>query len=79
VSAADKLHNIRSMTADYAEQGDALWSRFKRGRADIAWYYQAVTASLKEGELRDHPLIRQLDETVKMFFGEEARSLTLQA
>jgi len=79
VSAADKLHNIRSMTADYAEQGDALWSRFKRGRADIAWYYRAVTASLKEGELRDHPLIRQLDETVKMFFGEEARSVTLQA
>lgn len=70
VSAADKLANVRSMVADHAAQGDALWSRFKRGRADIAWYYRAVTASLKEGELRDHPIIRQLDEAVTDFFGD---------
>ena len=70
VSAADKLHNLRSMVADYAELGDALWARFKRGRADIAWYYRSVAASLNEGEQRDHPLIRQLDETVENFFGD---------
>ena len=69
VSAADKLHNLRSMVADHAELGDALWSRFKRGRNDIAWYYRSVAASLNEGEQRDHPLIRQLDETVENFFG----------
>jgi (p)ppGpp synthase/HD superfamily hydrolase len=70
VSAADKLHNLRSLITDHAVLGDALWSRFKRGRPDIAWYYRAVTASLKDGELRDHPLIRQLDEAVGGFFGQ---------
>ena len=70
VSAADKLHNLRSMVADHAELGDGLWARFRRGRDDIAWYYHAVTASLKEGELRDHLLIRELDETVESFFGK---------
>lgn len=72
VSAADKLHNLRSMVSDYAELGDGLWTRFKRGRDDIAWYYRAVTASLKEGDRRDHPLIRQLDDTVQSFFGRQA-------
>ena len=71
VSAADKLHNLRSMAADYAELGDALWSRFKRGRAEIAWYYRSVAASLKAGELRAHPLIRALDETVQSFFSTD--------
>jgi len=69
VAAADKLDNVRSMMADYAVVGDALWARFKRGRDEIAWYYRAVTSSLKGGELRAHPLIRRLDETVESFFG----------
>jgi len=68
ITTADKLHNLRSMIADYAEQGEALWSRFKRGRTETAWYYRAITASLKSGELRDHPLLRELDETVESFF-----------
>jgi len=68
VSAADKLHNLRSLAADHAEVGDALWSRFKRGRTEIAWYYRAVTDSLKEGELQEHALIRKLDEAVISFF-----------
>jgi (p)ppGpp synthase/HD superfamily hydrolase len=70
VSAADKLNNLRSMIVDHAELGDRLWSRFKRGRAEMAWYYRAVTDSLKDGELREHGLIRQLDETVRKFFEE---------
>jgi len=70
ITAADKLHNLRSMIADYAGQGEALWSRFKRGRAETAWYYRAITTSIKAGELRDHPLIRELDETTESFFGK---------
>lgn len=70
ITAADKLHNLRSMIADYAEQGEAIWSRFKRGRTETAWYYRAVTASLKSGELRNHPLIRELEEAIESFFGK---------
>ncbi len=69
VSAADKLHNLRSMAADYAEMGERLWSRFKRGRPEIEWYYRAVAESLADGGLSDHPLIRHLNETVVSLFG----------
>lgn len=68
VSAADKLHNLRSMAADYAEMGDRLWSRFKRGRPEIEWYYRSVTESLTEGELRGHPLIQKLRAMVRSLF-----------
>lgn len=69
ITAADKLHNLRSMITDYAELGEVLWSRFKRGRTETAWYYRAVTASIQAGELRDHPLVRKLKETIEDFFG----------
>ncbi len=69
VAAADKLHNLRSIVAEYAALGDALWRRFNRGRPEIAWYYRAVTDSLRSGPLRDHPLVQQLAETVEGFFG----------
>ncbi len=71
VSAADKLHNLRSMIVDHAAVGDGLWSRFKRGRDEIAWYYRSVTGSLKAGALNGHPLVRQLDQTVADFFGPD--------
>lgn len=41
VSAADKLHNIRSIITDYRTLGEGLWSRFSGGRETI-WYYRAL-------------------------------------
>ena len=35
VSTADKLHNARSILADHARVGDAVWSRFSTGKVDI--------------------------------------------
>ena len=69
VAAADKLHNLRSLIADEQVLGDRLWTRFKRGRDDVAWYYRSVTASLKAGGLEAHPLVQQLDSAVQGFFG----------
>ncbi len=69
VAAADKLHNLWSMEADYAELGERLWGRFKRGRSQIEWYYRSIAASLSAGALRDHPVVRQLNEKVAAFFG----------
>jgi (p)ppGpp synthase/HD superfamily hydrolase len=69
VAAADKLHNLASMVADYAAQGEGLWARFNRGPAEIAWYYRAVTESLRAGGLEGHPLVDKLAETVEAFFG----------
>jgi GTP pyrophosphokinase len=42
VSAADKLHNVRSITSDYREIGQALWVRFNGGREGILWYYRSL-------------------------------------
>jgi (p)ppGpp synthase/HD superfamily hydrolase len=69
VSAADKLHNLRSMAVDYASLGELLWSRFKRGRTEIEWYYRAVLESLREAGLGEHALVRWLNETVQVLFG----------
>lgn len=74
VMAADKLHNLRSLAADYAETGEAVWRRFKRGRAETAWYYGAVIDSLKAGGLDDHPLMHELERSAAAFFGEQGAS-----
>lgn len=42
VSSADKLHNARSILADYREAGEALWSRFNGGREGTLWYYREL-------------------------------------
>ena len=42
VSSADKLHNARSILADYRVMGDALWSRFTASKDETLWYYRAL-------------------------------------
>jgi (p)ppGpp synthase/HD superfamily hydrolase len=40
VACADKLHNTRSILADYRECGERVWERFRtRSREDQIWYY----------------------------------------
>jgi (p)ppGpp synthase/HD superfamily hydrolase len=46
VSAADKLHNARSVLADYRTAGEDLWDRFNGGREGTLWYYRAVADAL---------------------------------
>lgn len=69
VSAADKLHNLRSLIADEAVLGEQLWGRFKRGRAEVAWYYRSLTLSLQAGPAGAHPIVSRLAEAVTLFFG----------
>jgi len=45
VSLADRLHNGRSLLADVAVRGDALWDRFNAPPADQAWFYEASLAA----------------------------------
>lgn len=40
VSIADKLHNGRSIVADWHQQGDAVWKKFKGGYEGTLWFYQ---------------------------------------
>src|SRR5262245_39641568 len=38
VSAADKLHNVRSIMRDYREHGEEIWNRFQGKRDGTLWY-----------------------------------------
>jgi (p)ppGpp synthase/HD superfamily hydrolase len=42
VSLADKLHNARSIVADYRHFGDEVSLRFNADPADQLWYYQTL-------------------------------------
>ncbi len=63
VSAADKLHNVRSIIRDFRMHGDDVWERFQGKREGTLWYYEAVADAL----LRRHfsPLTRDLQREVE--------------
>lgn len=71
VSAADKLHNLRSMVMDEAYMGEALWTRFKRGRAQTGWYYRELAHSFSISILAQHPLTTEFSALTQTFFGAE--------
>jgi (p)ppGpp synthase/HD superfamily hydrolase len=47
ISAADKLYNARSILDDYRKIGPEIWKRFKRGRDQQLWYFDAVLKEFK--------------------------------
>ena len=63
VSAADKLHNARSILSDLSEHGEKLWERFDHGPHPQLWYYGAV----RDVFVRRMPgrLSSELDQTVR--------------
>jgi (p)ppGpp synthase/HD superfamily hydrolase len=42
VSASDKLHNVRTILADYRQDGEAIWTRFNGKKEGTLWYYRAL-------------------------------------
>jgi len=62
VSAADKLHNARSVLADYREIGEPVWERFHGKRDGTLWYYRALLDEFRRGKL--NPLIHQLARVI---------------
>jgi (p)ppGpp synthase/HD superfamily hydrolase len=62
VSAADKLHNVRSIVAAYREIGDGVWERFHGKRDGTLWYYRALLDEFQRR--KSSPLIRELERAV---------------
>src|SRR5215472_12646079 len=62
VSAADKLHNVRTILADFRKDGDSVWERFSGRRDGTLWYYRAVLDVLREG--KPNRLIEELHRVV---------------
>ncbi len=61
VSLADKLHNARSILADYRQIREEIWKRFKRGRDEQLWYFRELAVVFEQS--RSQPgMARLLDE-----------------
>ncbi|MBI3836418.1 MAG: bifunctional (p)ppGpp synthetase/guanosine-3',5'-bis(diphosphate) 3'-pyrophosphohydrolase [Planctomycetia bacterium] len=64
ISAADKLHNARSIMQDYRVHGESLWNRFGGGKSGTLWYYRAVVTAL--GSARKTAIVEELERAVTM-------------
>jgi len=62
VSSADKLHNARSILANYRELGDELWSRFNGGKEGTLWYYRALVGAYRASG--ESSLVDELERVV---------------
>ena len=63
VSAADKLHNARSILTDYRRLGEAVWGRFTGGKEGTLWYYRALVQAFRAHD--PTPLVDELERTVQ--------------
>jgi (p)ppGpp synthase/HD superfamily hydrolase len=65
VCTADKIHNLRSMTRIYQEQGGKMWQDFNAPLKKQLWYYESVLKILKEK--LNNPIIKQLELEFEKF------------
>jgi (p)ppGpp synthase/HD superfamily hydrolase len=70
VSASDKLHNVRTVTADYRHDGESIWARFSGGREGTLWYYHALNEEFQRR--KPNRITRELAIALK-----ELESLTI--
>jgi (p)ppGpp synthase/HD superfamily hydrolase len=67
VSAADKLHNARTIVRDLGADGPSTWARFNAGVDDQLWYYRELREILVRrlpGPLTDElaEVVAQMEE-----------------
>ncbi len=62
VSASDKLHNVRTILADYRKDGEAIWVRFNGKKDGTLWYYRALS---DEYAKKPNRITRELEIAVR--------------
>jgi (p)ppGpp synthase/HD superfamily hydrolase len=65
VSAADKLHNARSIVADQRAIGDEVFSRFRNGKDDTLAYYRNLVHAFQGNPASNAALVAELDRVVR--------------
>ncbi len=65
VSIADKIVNLEALFRIYAKDGDAIWSRFNRGRDKKLWFEKLVLKMAKENW--NHLLVEQYEKLLGEF------------
>jgi (p)ppGpp synthase/HD superfamily hydrolase len=68
VTAADKLHNARSILADMRDHGPGVWDRFNAEVDDELWYYKRLVRVLSDAH--DSPTVRELRRVVDELVAE---------
>jgi (p)ppGpp synthase/HD superfamily hydrolase len=63
ITAADKLHNCRSIVADLRREGMAAFRKFSAAPDEVLWYYRSV-ARVLAGRQPQHPLVADLVRAV---------------
>ena len=63
VTAADKVHNARSIARDLRTYGPAFWGTFNACEHDLLWYYTAVEAAIAD-RLDGHDIVETLRRAV---------------
>ena len=63
ICAADKLHNCRTILADHARIGEAIFARFRPTKAQTLWYYRTCLDALGTGW--NHPILTELTDAVR--------------
>lgn len=48
VSLADKLHNARSLLAEWRQRGDTIWANFSSGKQGTLWFYRSLVQVYRE-------------------------------
>ncbi|EYT64736.1 hypothetical protein H483_0103700 [Dietzia sp. UCD-THP] len=63
VSAADKIHNLRSMVAAHGRLGDDMWKLFNAGPQEKLWFYRSISDAVTR-RLGDCAVSRELRRAV---------------
>ncbi len=66
VAACDKLHNARSILADWREDGDRVFERFNAGKQGTLWYYRALTDTFRAIPAASPAFRRAVDELARV-------------
>ena len=61
ISAADKIHNLRSMIDEYKKSGEKMWPKFNAPEEKKLWFYGEVLSVLEE-RLKS-PIVKELAKT----------------
>ena len=64
ISAADKIHNLRSMVTAHDRLGDEMWNVFNAGPEEKLWFYGAIADTVAE-RLGDCAATRELRRAVE--------------
>src|ERR1700681_3576699 len=72
VSAADKLHNVRTILADYRQDGESVWKRFSGKKDGTLWYYRALSDEYRRRN--PTPIPKDLDIAVGELDGAVGRN-----